>query len=111
MSALPANARAWEAAISAALDQDDWRQRELAQLDAVSAMRFEIPDPEEYARYLPLRFRGALLGAYHSRRGLRVADEYVIDMRPYGLVEYGGPCLTAFALAVRRAVIAEERDG
>lgn len=91
--------------------------RTRAHSDAMSAIARSTPDPETYARYLPLAFAEAILGAtLYSPGGANLGGGYRVSLEqgamlaPYGLVEAGegGRYLTAFCMAVRRALIAED---
>lgn len=96
----------WETVISAAIAKVE--SEELARRDAFIAIARDVPDPAEYARYLPSCFVDALLSAYPSGGCWRVYNHFAErEIRLAGLVEFGGPFLTAFGLAVRRELRAE----
>lgn len=84
-----------------------------ARRDAARALTRDIPDPETYARYAPLVVADALCGAVRlggpgSIGVYRVAEGHARILRPLGLCEFGGTCLTAFGLGVRRALMRED---
>lgn len=87
--------------------------------DAIAAIARDIPDPAQFARYLPLEFVEALLGARYRMvggdspdNGWVVYPHQAAMLRPYGLVAAGtgpnGCLLTAFGITVRRALVAED---
>lgn len=98
----------WEREIAAALAIHDQHLARRARNDALGAIARDIPDPAEYARYIPLVFAEALTAATQTMTGYHVSREQAELMRPYGLVEYGGRCLTAFGIKVRQALKAED---
>lgn len=67
------------------------------------------PDPAEYAGRLPDTMQRALLtasqGSGADKDSWRVHPDLALVLRPFGLVEAGGCCLTAFGLGVRRALL------
>lgn len=90
-----------------------------AHRDAMAAIARDIPNPKKFARYMPLNFVEMLLRARHCTiggsnpdGGLCVEPHEAEALRPYGLVAAGtgphGRFLTAFGLAVRRALVAED---
>lgn len=82
-----------------------------ARRDAMLAMLADLPEPEEYARYLPDRAVCALLGATRTADGWRIQDRSAARLcRNNGLVDMRDLHLTAFGIAVRRVLVAEERD-
>jgi hypothetical protein len=93
MSALETLTAEWEAAIGGAL----------AKAEPVRSYR--LPDPAAYAQQLPSAFAEALRHAWLCERGWRVDVAGALAMRPHGLVDYSSPCLTAFGIACRRALI------
>lgn len=90
--------------------EDSARLAEKARRDAFVAIARDIPDPELFAQYLPQRFVLALEASRVGPLGWRVDTEFAPEMRDWGLVEYGGDCLTAYGLAVRRAVLSWGED-
>lgn len=101
------NAAQWEAAIAAAMAAADTRHNR-AERDALRDYLADLPDPEQYARYLPEAFVIALRGAFLSRGSMCVPESVARFLRPHGLVEYGGCCLTNFGNAVRKALPEED---
>jgi hypothetical protein len=66
----------------------------------------DLPDPREVALALPGWAVEALANATVGESGPRLSDpDRIRDLRPFGLVEYGGPYLTNFGAAVRRAIM------
>lgn len=81
--------------------------RELAKMDAIAGIRLTIPDPAEYARHVPMWMAEVLIGARKSQAGYKVSPQDAVDLRPWGLVEARGCYITAFGIAVRRELRAE----
>lgn len=66
----------------------------------------DLPDPRAIAATLPAPMADALAGAYRAQEGWRVLDAAMLpSLRRYGLCECGGPYLTNFGTAVRRALM------
>ena len=76
-----------------------------AQRDYLRSVIAKLPDPAVYANSLPSSLAEPLIAAYRSGTALRVAREHVARLRPYGLVEFGGPHLTAFGSKVRKILM------
>lgn len=113
-----ANAAGWETAISDALIKSELpataeaavevrrRNARAARMDAMRAIASDIPAPEVFARYISLEVATALRNARARNGGSwQVAVDRAAQLRPLGLVEYGGRCLTAFGLKVRRCLM------
>lgn len=64
-----------------------------------------LPDPEQFAYQLPSEVADMLTGARTVTGGWTVSDAVAEVLRPYGLCEYGGRCLTVFGGQVRKAVM------
>ena len=103
---------------------DDWRawadrdqawlgvEREVRR-DALKHMLAELPDPVDFARYLPLHLAEALCGAVNrGDLGQIVGETHAAELRSLGLVGFGrneqGRGVSAFGWAVRRALMAED---
>ena len=84
---------------------DDDALRHLAYHDAMRSIRMEIPEPEEYAKQLPLNAVNALLGASMRNGAWCVSEVRAAMLRPYSLVEARGPYLSAFGFAVRKVLL------
>lgn len=68
----------------------------------------DLPPPAEYAYAVSLAAAEALSAAVWSRGDWRVANaRHLGELRPLGLAEYGGNCLTNFGIAVRREVMVD----
>lgn len=80
-----------------------------AHRDAIQAIAKDMPDPAMYSRYMPLELAELLMKAKFED-GWRVSIEGAKLLRPHGLIEAGttGRFLTAFGMAVRRELIAED---
>ena len=65
----------------------------------------DIPHPVTYAEQMALRDVELLLSATFKRGGWSVITPDGHRLRAMGLMEYGGNCLTAFGLKVRRALV------
>lgn len=66
----------------------------------------DLPSPADFAYTLPSALIEALASAYRAREGTRLTDTALIGhLRRLGLVEMGGPYLSNFGTAVRRALI------
>ncbi len=78
-----------------------------AKRDAARHMLADLPDPVDYARYLPLEAVEMLLKAYF-RDTWYVSREAAPYLRPLMLVGYGTTGLTAFGISVLRALKAED---
>jgi hypothetical protein len=77
-----------------------------AEHQALRQMIADLPRPESYAATLPLALIKALISAYRTTGGMRLCDLILIGhLRRLGLVEFGGPYLTNFGTAVRRALM------
>lgn len=77
----------------------------MARKDAMKAIARDIPDPDDYARYLPLPIVTALLSAWNYQSyGWAVSREIAPYLRPLGLVAYNGCGLTAFGYSVLLAL-------
>lgn len=79
-----------------------------ARRDAMKAIARDIPDPALFARLMPLVLADALAGAWHPSGRIcewQVAEGHAVLLRPWGLCEYGGRCLTGFGVSVRRVLI------
>jgi hypothetical protein len=83
-----------------------------AQIDGVAEMKLDtrmrrafakLPDPAAYAHGLPPQHRHAL----RQTIGMRASTHTAGLLRPYGLVDFASPNLTAFGMAVRKALQAE----
>lgn len=74
-----------------------------ARRDALRHIIADIPDPADFARWMPLEAVEMLLSA-HLRDTWYVSREFAVYLRPMGLVGYGTTGLTAFGIAVRRAL-------
>lgn len=72
--------------------------------DAMRHMAVGVPDPEIYARCMPLAEVEMLLKARYRADGWMVSYADAKRLRPTGLVEAGekGRCLTAFGIHVLR---------
>lgn len=80
-----------------------------ARRDALVAIARDIPEPTDFARHLPLGVVTALRNARIRNGGCYQASvEWAAALRSYSLVEYGGRCLTAFGIAVRRELMADD---
>ena len=86
-------------------EHDDAAPRHLAYHDAMRSIRMEIPEPEEYAKQLPLAVVNALLGASMRNGAWCVSEVRTAMLRPYSLVEARGPHLSAFGFAVRKVLL------
>lgn len=76
-----------------------------ARLDAAKAIALDIPDPDDYARHMPLLLCRALLTAWsYQSYGWMVSREIAPYLRPLGLVAYNDCGLTAFGYSVLRAL-------
>lgn len=77
-----------------------------ARVDALRAIARDIPDPAEYAAYLPDWAVTAMLASAkdHSDDWCAPRDA-AAALRPLGLVGYGTRGLTAFGWAVRQALL------
>lgn len=64
-----------------------------------------IPDPDQFAKVLPIRVAEALCEAWPGRDGLRVYPHMAAELRNYSLVGCGVNYLTAFGIAVRRELM------
>lgn len=72
-----------------------------AEKDAMKAIARDIPDPDDYARLMPLSLVTALLTAWNHRTyGWAVTREVAPYLRPLGLVAYNGCGLTVFGYQV-----------
>lgn len=91
-------------------EEEDAILMDLARRDAMRSMRFEIPDHEEFAQRLPLVATHALMTAWSSETGWRVSEARAKVLRPYSLVEIGGPHLSAFGIKVRRVLVKWESE-
>ena len=85
--------------------RDNDALRDLAYRDALRSIRMEIPEPEEYAKQLPLAVVNALLGASMRNGAWCVSEVRAAMLRPYSLVEARGPYLSAFGFAVRKVLL------
>lgn len=66
----------------------------------------ELPNAAEFARALPPTLIEALCSAWRTREGIRLSDQtHIAHLRRLGLVEFGGPYLSNFGTAVRRALM------
>ena len=69
----------------------------------------DTPNPSDYAARLPDDMKRAVLlaaqGSGEDKDSWRVHRDLAPVLRPFGLVEAGGCCLTAFGLGVRRALL------
>lgn len=87
-------------------------ERDRAKRDALRAIARDIPDPAEYARQCPLWIAEALVAARYVPQAneFRVSLDTAVKLKPYGLVDAGTgiTALTAFAIAVRRALQAQD---
>ena len=68
-----------------------------------------ISDPADFAMRLPLDIVEILVGATGQGASCRVHHSRVGELRSMGLVEFGGPFLTAFGMKVRRALMEDGR--
>ena len=75
-----------------------------ARRDAMRHMVADLPDPAEFARYLPLEAVEMLLAAC-LRDTWYVSREAAPYLRSLSLVGYGTEGLTAFGIVVRRALL------
>ena len=91
----------WEAALLAAMREDDWSLSRRVGKNALQAIALDLPDPKTYARNLTSEFAKALTSASLRSQCYHVNGSVAAKLRPYGLVEYGGNCLTAFGIKVR----------
>ena len=74
--------------------------------EAMRAIAPDLPNPERYARQMPLEFVSMLLAAW------KLGSEWLIDaesdaaqLRPFGLCGYGTRALTVFGMQVRRVLV------
>ena len=76
-----------------------------ARQDAMKAIARDIPDPDDYARLMPLSLVTALLSAWNYQSyGWIVSREIAPYLRPLGLVAYNDCGLTAFGYSVMLAL-------
>ncbi|MDP3550648.1 MAG: hypothetical protein Q8R81_09645 [Novosphingobium sp.] len=90
----------------------DWGHQQRAYDRALRQHLAEIPDPAMYARSLPEDVRHALATAVMRPDGCLAAATDIGILRPLGLCDFSsdpriGRMLTAFGIAVRRAVLAD----
>lgn len=85
---------------------------ERARRDYLRSLIADLPKPEDFIWHLPFAVINALVGAWQSNQGCwRVESAAAEECSRWGVVEVQGPYLTAFGMAVRRALKAEaERD-
>lgn len=109
---LPAISASWDRATELAGERHDvdhmLRERieieaELARREALRAMCWAIPDPVEFAEYMPLAIAELLDEAWLVHSCWRISKASAPHLRPYGLCEYGGPFLTGFGIKVLHA--------
>jgi len=92
-----------------------------AQRDYYRSLIAELPDPEEYARYVPEAICAALLRAFkHQSYGYLIAEEdahLLPELRKRGLAGFpqphvarSGRGVTAFGWKVREALLREETN-
>jgi len=85
-------------------EEPGWQTQ--AERRALRQFLADLPDPHEVALALPGWAIETLVHATRSENGLRLTDpDRIRDLRRFGLVEYGGPHLTNFGAAVRRAIM------
>lgn len=81
------------------------RHERMARKDAQAAIARDIPDPDDFARYMPLPMAVALLSAWKNQSyGWCVTPRIAAYLRPLGLVAYNDYGLTAFGYAVLLAL-------
>lgn len=95
----------WEKVLSAAVANAAERR---AKNDAFVAMSRELPDPAEYARYLSLPLAQGLRNARSTPDGYRAGFGYLVELRRNGLADARTRYLTAFGIAVRRELMADD---
>jgi len=81
----------------------EWR----AKSDAFRAIAKDIPDPKAFADQMLLVHAEMLISASFRAGSYFVYCADLYRLRRMGLVEFGGNCLTAFGIAVRRALVAD----
>lgn len=92
-------ATAAAASLAGNLETRGWR-------DAMRAISLDIPDPETYARLMPLAHAEMLLGSTLKQSEYFVPHHHAHILKPFGLVECGAGKrgLTAFAIKVLKAL-------
>lgn len=83
-------------------------QHQFTREDARNLRKYlaDLPSPAEFAKALPPALIDPLATAYRGQEGWRLIDCALIGhLRRLGLVEFGGPYLSNFGTAVRRALM------
>lgn len=79
-----------------------------AERDAAREALAVLPDPEDFARALPLVVADALAAAWRDPEGWKASPEGADVLRRWGLCEARGRFLTTFGTRVRGAVMRED---
>lgn len=98
--------RALKASAVTSLPPDDRGTCSQIERRALRQLIADLPSPAEFARFLPSALIEALCSAWRTREGIRLSDQtHIAHLRRLGLVEFGGPYLSNFGTAVRRALM------
>lgn len=106
MTAIRKNIGRWEAGFFAAMREGDGGFSRRTGKNGLQVISRDRPDPKTYARSVTREFAKVLASASFRSHSFHVNGCVAAKLRPYGLVEHGGNCLTAFGIKVRTALLA-----